>query len=92
MEADAEVQKQRKKEVDVAAVKVAEDVRMESDSGAFLVGSCNGEDPGDGNEEYDDYNVENDGGAYEKCFEDEEDNNNDDNYPPPAEAASVDGS
>ncbi len=45
MEADAELQKRKKKEDDVAAMKVAEDVRIESDSGAFLVGSCNGEDP-----------------------------------------------
>ncbi len=37
---------------------IAENVRIESDSGAFLVGSCNGEDPEDGNEDYDEYNVE----------------------------------
>ncbi len=47
-----------------ASSTVAEDVRMESDGGAFLVGPCNSEDPENGNEEYDDYNVENDGGDY----------------------------
>ncbi len=58
LEADAESQKRRKTEDVVAAMNVAEDVRMESDGGAFLVGPCNGEDPDDGNEEYNDYNVE----------------------------------
>ncbi len=51
LEADAESQKRRKIEDAVAAMNGAEDVRMESDSGAFLVGSCNGEDPEDGNED-----------------------------------------
>jgi hypothetical protein len=92
LEADAESQKRRKTEDVVAAMNVAEDVRMESDGGAFLVGPCNGEDPEDGNEEYDDYNVENDDGIYAECFEDEEDNNNDDDDPIPAEVVSVDGS
>ncbi len=50
---------------------------MESDSGAFLAGLCNGEDSEDENEDYDDYNVENDDGVYAECFEDEEDNNSD---------------
>ncbi len=58
LEADAESQKRRKTEDAVAVLNVAEDVRMESDCEAFLVGPCNGEDPEDGNEEYDDYNVE----------------------------------
>jgi hypothetical protein len=89
LEVDAEVQKRRKTEDAVAAMKVvAEDVRMESDSGAFLVGPCYGEDPEDGNEDYDEYNVENNDGYYEEeRLEDEEDNNNEDNYPPLAEAA-----
>jgi hypothetical protein len=76
LEVDAEVQKRRKKEDDVATMKVAEDARMESDSGTFLVGPCNSEDPEDRNEDYDKYNVENDDRDYEECFEDEEDNNN----------------
>ncbi len=42
LEADAELQKRRKTEDAVAVVSnVAEDVRMESDGGAFLVGPCN---------------------------------------------------
>ncbi len=86
LEADAELQKRRKTEDAVAAMNVYEDVRMKSDGGAFLVGPCNGEDPEYGNEDYDEYNVENDDGHYEERFEDEEDNNNDDNYPAPAEA------
>jgi hypothetical protein len=60
LEADTESQKRRKTEDAVAAMNVAEDVRMESDSGAFLVGPCNGENPKGGNEAYDEYNVEND--------------------------------
>ncbi len=56
LEADAESQKRIKTEDAIAAMNVAEDVRMESDGGAFLVGPCNGEDPEDGNEDYDDYN------------------------------------
>jgi hypothetical protein len=92
LEADAESQKRRKTEDAVAVLNVAEDVRMESDGGAFLVGSCYSEDPESGNEEYDDYNVENDDGIYAECFEDEEDNNNDDDDPIPAEVVSVDGS
>ncbi len=79
LEADAESQKRRKTEDAVAAMNVAEDVRMESDSGAFLVGPCNGEDPEDGNEDYDEYNVENDDAHYEERLEDEEVNNNEDN-------------
>ncbi len=47
LEADAESQKRRKTEDAVAVLNVDEDVRMESDSGAYLVGSCNGEDPED---------------------------------------------
>jgi hypothetical protein len=54
LEAGAEVQKRRKTEDAVAALNVAEDMSMESDSGTFLVGLCNGEDPEDGNEYYDD--------------------------------------
>ena len=93
LEADAELQKRRKTEDAVAVLNVAEDVRMESDGGAFLVGPCNGEGPEDGNEDYDEYNVENDDGVYEECFEDEEeDNNNEDNDQPHTEAVSVDGS
>jgi hypothetical protein len=71
---------------------VDENARMESDGRAFLVDPCNGEDPEDGNEDYDEYNVENDDGHYEERLEDEEDNNNEDNDPAPAEAVSVDGS
>ncbi len=92
LEADAELQKRRKTEDAVAVLNVAEDVRMESDGGAFLVGPCNGEDPEDGNVDYDKYNVENDDGVYAECFKDEEDNNNDDNDLIPAEVVSVDGS
>ncbi len=44
-QADAELQKRRKTEDAVAVSNVAEDERVESDSGAFLVGPCNGEDP-----------------------------------------------
>ncbi len=73
LEADTESQKRRKTEDAVAATNVAEDVRMESDSGAFLVGPCNGETPEDGNEDYDEYNVENDDSHYEERLEDEED-------------------
>ncbi len=76
LEADAELQKRRKTEDAVAAMNVDEDVRMESDSGAFLVGPYTGEDSEDGNEDYDEYNVENDCGHYEERFEDKEDNNN----------------
>ncbi len=65
---------------------------MESDGGAFLVGPCNGQGPENGNEDYDEYNVENDDGVYEECFEDEEDNNNEGNDQPHTEAVSVDGS
>jgi hypothetical protein len=43
LEADAELQKRRKTEDAVAVLNVAEDVRIESDGGAFLVGPCNGE-------------------------------------------------
>jgi hypothetical protein len=53
LEADAELQTRRKIEDAVAAFNVADDVRIESDSGAFVVGPCNGEDPEDGNEDYD---------------------------------------
>jgi hypothetical protein len=53
LEADAELQKRRKTEDAVAVLNVAEDVMMESDGGAFLVGPCNGEGPEDGNEDYD---------------------------------------
>jgi hypothetical protein len=83
---------ERQKEDAVAVLNVAEDVRMESDGGAFLVGLCNGEGPEDGNEDYDDYNVENDDGVYAECFEDEEDNNNEDNDQTPTETVSADGS
>jgi hypothetical protein len=86
--ADAELQKRRKTEDAVAAMNVGEDVRMESDSGAFLVGPCNGDDPEDGNEDDDEYNVEIDDGHYEERFEDEEDNNNEDNDPAPARRSS----
>ena len=58
LEADTESQKRRKTEDAVAAMNVAEDVRMESDDGAFLIGPCNGEGPEDGNEDYNEYNVE----------------------------------
>ncbi len=92
LEADTESQKRKKTEDAVAAMNVAGDVTMESDSEAFLVGPCNGEDPEDGNEDYDKYNVENDDAHYEERLEDEEDNNNEDNDPAPAEAVSVDGS
>ncbi len=92
LEADAESQKRRKTEDAVAAMNVAEDVRMESDSGAFLVDPCNGEDPEDGKEDYDEYIVESDDAHYEERLEDEEDNNNEDNDPAPAEAVSGDGS
>jgi hypothetical protein len=68
LEADAELQKRRKTEDVVAAMNVAEDVRMESDGGAFLVGPCSGEDPEDGNEDYDDYNVYLSCGALVFCF------------------------
>jgi hypothetical protein len=92
LEADAELQKRRKTKDAVAVLNVVEDVKMESYGGAFLVGPCNGEGPGDGNEDYDEYNVENDDGVYKECFEDEEDNNNEDNDQPHTEAVSVDGS
>ncbi len=49
LEADAELQKRRKTEDAVVALEDAEDVRMESDGGAFLVGPCNSEDPENGN-------------------------------------------
>ncbi len=65
LEADAELQKRRKTEDAVAVLNVAENVRMESDGGAFLVSPCNSEDPEDGNEGYDDYNVENDDEHYQ---------------------------
>ncbi len=74
------------------ALRTHVDLRMDGNSGAFLVGPCNDKGLEDENEDYDEYNVENNDGDYAECFEDEEDNNNEDNYPPPAEAVSVDGS